>query len=37
MLSQGVIDLRAEEDGDLHIALADASDNKPGIVVAENR
>ena len=29
------IDLRAEEDGDLHIALADASGDKPGTVVAE--
>ena len=30
-----VIDLRAEEDGDLHIALTDASDDKPGAVVVE--
>jgi hypothetical protein len=30
-----VIDLRAEEDGDLHIALVDASGDKPGTVVAE--
>ena len=29
------LDLRAEEDGDLHIALTDASGDKPGIVVAE--
>jgi hypothetical protein len=34
-LSGRVIDLRAEEDGDLHIALADASGDKPGTVVAE--
>jgi hypothetical protein len=30
-----VIELRAEEDGDLHIALTDASGDKPGTVVAE--
>jgi hypothetical protein len=30
-----VVDLRAEEDGDLHIALQDASGDKPGIIVAE--
>ena len=30
-----MIELRAEEDGDLHIALADASGDKPGTVVAE--
>jgi len=30
-----VVELRAEEDGDLHIALADTSGDKPGIVVAE--
>jgi hypothetical protein len=34
-LTGRVVDLRAEEDGDLHIALADASDDKPGMVVAE--
>jgi hypothetical protein len=34
-LTGRVIDLRAEEDGDIHIALADASDDKPGVVVAE--
>jgi hypothetical protein len=34
-LTGRVVDLRAEEDGDLHIALADASGDKPGIVVAE--
>jgi hypothetical protein len=30
-----VVDLRAEEDGDLHIALQDATGDKPGIVLAE--
>jgi hypothetical protein len=30
-----VVDLRAEEDGDLHIALKDATGDKPGIVVVE--
>jgi hypothetical protein len=30
-----VIELRAEEDGDLHSALADASGDKSGMVVAE--
>jgi hypothetical protein len=30
-----VVALRAEEDGDLHIGLADANDDKPGFVVAE--
>ena len=35
-LTGRVVDLRAEEDGDLHIALQDASGDKPGIVVAEN-
>jgi hypothetical protein len=30
-----VIELRAEKDGDLHIAVADATGNKPGVVVAE--
>jgi hypothetical protein len=30
-----VVELRAEEDGDLHIALADANGDKPGTVVAE--
>jgi len=34
-LTGRVIELRAEEDGDLHIGLADASGDKPGIVVAE--
>jgi hypothetical protein len=34
-LTGRVIELRAEEDGDLHIALADASGDKPGMVVAE--
>jgi len=30
-----VVEVRAEADGDLHIALQDATDDKPGIVVAE--
>src|SRR5262245_40161272 len=34
-LTRRVVDLRAEEDGDVHIALADAYDDKPGCVVAE--
>jgi hypothetical protein len=34
-LTGRVIDLRAEEDGDIHIALVDASGDKPGAVVAE--
>ena len=34
-LTGRVVELRAEEDGDLHIALADASGDKPGMVVAE--
>src|SRR4029453_13587111 len=34
-LTGRVIEVRAEEDGDLHIALADANDDKPGFVVAE--
>ena len=34
-LTGRVIDLRAEEDGDLHIALQDATGDKPGIVVVE--
>jgi hypothetical protein len=34
-LTGRVVDLRAEEDGDLHIALADASGDKSGMVVAE--
>ena len=36
-LTGRVVELRAEEDGDLHIALADASGDKPGMVVAEIR
>ena len=32
-LTGRVVDLRAEEDGDLHIALQDATGDKPGIVV----
>jgi hypothetical protein len=34
-LTGSVIELRAEEDGDLHIALQDATGDKPGVVVAE--
>jgi hypothetical protein len=34
-LAGRVIELRAEKDGDLHIALADATGDKPGVVVAE--
>jgi hypothetical protein len=34
-LTGRVTELRAEEDGDLHIALADASGDKPGSVVAQ--
>jgi hypothetical protein len=34
-LTGRVVDLRAEEDGDLHIALADATGDKPGTVVVE--
>jgi len=34
-LTGRVIELRAEEDGDLHIALQDVTGDKPGIVVAE--
>ena len=30
-----VVELRAEPDGDLHVALQDATGDKPGIVVAE--
>jgi hypothetical protein len=30
-----VVDLKAETDGDLHIALQDATGDKPGIVVCE--
>jgi hypothetical protein len=30
-----VVGIKAETDGDLHIALADATGNKPGIVVCE--
>jgi hypothetical protein len=30
-----VVELRAEEDGDIHIALADATADKPGVVVPE--
>jgi N-acetylglucosamine kinase-like BadF-type ATPase len=34
-LTGRVIDVRIEMDGDLHIALQDATGNRPGIVVAE--
>jgi hypothetical protein len=34
-LTGRVVELRAEEDGDLHTALAGASGDKPGMVVAE--
>jgi len=32
-LTGRVVDLRAEEDGDLHIALQDVTGDKPGGVV----
>jgi hypothetical protein len=34
-LTGRVVAIRAEMDGDLHIALADATGDKPGIVVCE--
>jgi hypothetical protein len=34
-LTGRVIEVRAEADGDLHIGLADASGDKPGVVMAE--
>jgi hypothetical protein len=34
-LTGRVVEIRAEEDGDVHIALQDATGDKPGIVVAE--
>jgi hypothetical protein len=34
-LTGRVVDLKVEADGDIHIALRDASGNKPGIVGAE--
>src|SRR5215472_11506364 len=34
-LTGRVVDLRAEEDGDLHIALQDVTGDQPGTVVAE--
>jgi hypothetical protein len=34
-LTGRVVDLRVEADGDLHIALQDATGDKPGVVVAE--
>jgi len=30
-----VVELKVEEDGDLHIALHDATGDKPGVVVCE--
>jgi hypothetical protein len=34
-LTGRVVAVKVEEDGDLHLALQDATDNKPGIVVCE--
>jgi len=34
-LTGRVVELKVEEDGDLHIALHDATGNKPGVVVCE--
>jgi hypothetical protein len=34
-LTGRLVDLRAEEDGDLHIALQDATGDKPGVLVVE--
>jgi hypothetical protein len=34
-LSGRVVELKVEEDGDLHIALHDATGDKPGVVVCE--
>jgi len=34
-LTGRVVELKVEEDGDLHIALLDATGNKPGVVVCE--
>jgi hypothetical protein len=34
-LTGRVVELRAEEDGDVHIALQDATGDKPGVVVVE--
>jgi len=34
-LTGRVVELRAEEDGDIHIAVADATADKPGVVVPE--
>jgi hypothetical protein len=34
-LTGRVVEIRAEEDGDLHIALQDATGDKPGFVVVE--
>ena len=34
-LTGRVVELRSEEDGDLHIGLQDATGDKPGVVVVE--
>ena len=34
-LKRRVVELKVEEDGDLHIALHDATGDKPGVVVCE--
>jgi hypothetical protein len=34
-LKNRVVELKVEEDGDLHIALHDATGDKPGVVVCE--
>jgi hypothetical protein len=34
-LTGRVVELKVEEDGDLHIALLDVTGNKPGVVVSE--
>jgi hypothetical protein len=34
-LTGRVVDLKVEADGDIHLALTDATGNKPGIVVVE--
>jgi hypothetical protein len=34
-LTGRVVELKVEEDGDLHVALQDATGNKPGVVVCE--
>jgi len=35
-LTGRVVELKVEEDGDLHVALHDATGDKPGVVVCEN-